>query len=142
MTREMPAISAVEQEFRDTDLLVPNRDVLAEHAYLVARDVRPLAIGGHFPTGSASPLRIATLIEEAASGEDVLPFVLDHGDGSGSFGYAANRMTLDFYEWAASDRSIPEQQRHRVIGMLLGYSPVAISRYEETGCGRRFTQVA
>jgi hypothetical protein len=131
-----------EQDFRDTDLLVPNRDVLAEHAYLVARDVRPLAIGGHFPTGAASTLRIATLIEDAATGEDVLPFVIDHGDGSGSFGYAVNLWTLDFYEWSVTDRAIPEQQRHRIIGMLLGYSPVAISRYEESGSGRRFAQVA
>lgn len=130
------------QDFRQTDLLIPNLDVLVEHAYLVARGVRPLAIANHFPTPSVSVLRIATVIEAAAEGEDVLPFVLDHGDGSGSFGYAANRMTLDFYEWAASDRAIPEQQRHRIIGMLLGYSPVAISRYEETGCGRRFAQVA
>lgn len=129
-------------DFRETDLLVPNADVLAEHAYLVARGVRPIAIASHFPTDSASMLRIATLIEEAASGEDVLPFVIDHGDGSGSFGYAANRMTLDFYEWAVTDRSIPEQQRHRVIGMLLGYSPVAISRYEELGAGRRLLRSA
>lgn len=140
--RRMASSSTPVSDLSETDLLVPHRDVLAEHAYLVARDVRPLAIGGHFPTASASPLRIATLIEEAAAGEDVLPFVLDHGDGSGSFGYAANRTVLDFYEWAASDRAIPEQQRHRIIGMLLGYSPVAISRYEETGCGRRFAQVA
>lgn len=140
--RWMASSSAPASDRNETDLLVPHREVLAEHAYLVARDVRPLAIGGHFPTGSASLLRIATLIEDAASGEDVLPFVIDHGDGSGSFGYAANRMTLDFYEWAASDPAIPEQQRHRIIGMLLGYSPVAISRYEETGCGRRFAQVA
>jgi hypothetical protein len=134
--------AAADQDFRDTDLLVPNRDVLAEHAYLVARGVRPLAIGGHFPTASASTLRIATLIEDAATGEDVLPFVIDHGDDSGSFGYAVNRWSLDFYEWAVTDRAIPEQQRHRVIGMLLGYSPVAISRYEESGSGRRFAQVA
>lgn len=138
MTKQAPA----EQDFRDTDLLVPNRDVLAEHAYLVARGVRPLAIAGHFPTGSASLLRIATLIEAAASQEDVTPFVIDHGDETGSFGYAANLWTLDFYEWSVKDRAIPEQQRHRVIGMLLGYSPVAISRYEETGSGRRFAQVA
>jgi len=138
----MPERAAAEQDFRDTDLLVPNRDVLAEHAYLVARGVRPLAIGGHFPTGSASLLRIATLIEDAAAQEDVTPFVVDHGDETGSFGYAANRWTLDFYEWSVKDRAIPEQQRHRVIGMLLGYSPVAISRYEETGSGRRFVQVA
>lgn len=138
----MSAQVAAEQDFRDTDLLVPNQDVLAEHAYLVARGVRPLAIGGHFPTGSASTLRIATLIESAAPNEQVLPFVIDHGDGSGSFGYAVNRWTLDFYEWAVTDRSIPEQQKHRLVGMLLGYSPAAISRYEESGCGRRFAQVA
>jgi hypothetical protein len=137
----MPSRAPAEQDFRDTDLLVPNADVLAEHAYLVARGVRPLAIAGHFPTHSASLVRIATLIETAASGEDVAPFVIDHGDGTGSFGFAVNRLTLDFYDWAVTDRSIPEQQRHRVIGMLLGYSPVAISRYEESGCGRRFAQV-
>lgn len=129
--------TAVEQDFRDTDLLVPNPDVLAEHAYLVARDVRPLAIGGHFSTSSASLLRIATLIEQAAPNEGVLPFVIDHGDGTGSFGYAVNRWTLDFYEWAVTDPSIPEQQRHRIVGLLLGYSPGAVSRYEEQCSGRR-----
>jgi hypothetical protein len=136
----MSGPASAEQYFRDTDLLVPNADVLAEHAYLVARDVRPVAIAGHFPTESASMLRIATLVESAAPGEEVVPFVIDHGDGSGSFGYAGNQWSLDFYEWAVTDRSIPEQQRHRVIGMLLGYSPVAISRYEESGSGRRFVR--
>jgi hypothetical protein len=130
--------ASAEQDFRDTDLLVPNRDVLTEHAYLVARGVRPLAIAGHFPTGPTSMLRIATLVEAAAPQEDVSPFVIDHGDGSGSFGYAVNRWTLDFYEWSVTDRGVPEQQRHRIVGMLLGYSPVAISRYEELSNGRRF----
>lgn len=138
----MSGSTPTEHDFRDTDLLVPNRDVLAEHAYLVAREVRPIAIAGHFHTTSASLLRIATLIESAAQGEAVLPFVINHGDDSGSFGYAANRWTLDFYEWAVTDRSIPEQQMHRIVGLLLGYSPVAISRYEESGSGRRFYEVA
>ncbi len=112
---------------RETDLLVPNGDVLSEHAYLVARDVRPIAIAGHFPSASADALRIATLIEGAAR-EDAVPFVIDHGDGSGSFGFASNRWALDFYEWVVTDRSIPEQQRHRIIGMLstaIGFSPAA-----------------
>jgi hypothetical protein len=134
----MSKLAATEQTFRDTDLLVPNRDVLAEHAYLVARDVRPIAIAGHFHTEDASILRIATLIEGAAPAEEVVPFVIDHGDGTGSFGYAANCWVLDFYEWSVKDRSIPEQQRHRIVGLLLGYSPVAISRYEESGSGRRY----
>lgn len=127
---------SLEQDLREADLLVPNSDVLSEHAYLVARDVRPIAIAGHFPTDSVNALRIATRIESAAH-DDVVPFVIDHGDGSGSFGFASNRWALDFYEWAVTDRSIPEQQRHRIVGMLLGYSPVAISRYEERRGGRR-----
>lgn len=139
---QMPASAPLGQDLRDTDLLVPNQDVLLEHAYLVARGVRPVAIAGHFPTKSASALRIATLIEAAAPQEGALPFVIDHGDESGSFGFAANRWSLDFYEWAVTDGSIPEQQRHRIVGLLLGYSPEAISRYEETGSGRRFAQVA
>lgn len=138
----MADCTATEHEFRDTDLLMPNQDVLAEHAYLVARDVRPIAIAGHFHTDGASTLRIATLVEGAAPAEEVVPFVIDHGDGTGSFGYAANRWTLDFYEWSVTDRSIPEQQKHRIVGLLLGYSPVAISRYEESGSGRRFYEVA
>jgi hypothetical protein len=128
----------VTDDYRDTDLLVPNRDVLAEHAYLVARDVRPIAIAGHFHTETASMLRISTLIESAAPPEGTVPFVIDHGDGTGSFGYAGSRWVLDFYEWSVKDRAIPEQQRHRIVGLLLGYSPVAISRYEESGSGRRF----
>jgi hypothetical protein len=123
----------------NADPLVPSSDVLAEHAYLVTRDVRPLAIAGHFPTASTSALRIATLIERVAC-EDAIPFVIDHGDGSGSFGFAGNRWSLDFYEWAVMDGSIPEQQRHRIVGMLLGYSPAAIARYEAAGSGRRFTR--
>jgi hypothetical protein len=136
----MPSVSLT-QDLRETNLLVPNGDVLAEHAYLVARDVRPIAIAGHFPSDTADGLRIATLLERA-TGEDAIPFVIDHGDGSGSFGYAADRWALDFYEWTVQDRSIPEQQRHRIIGMLLGYSPAAISRYEEFGSGRRFIRSA
>jgi hypothetical protein len=137
-----PAPMSTEPDFRATDLLVPNRDVLAEHAYLVARGVRPVAVAGHFQAETASTLRIATLIERAAPAEEVIPFVVEHCDGTSSFGYAASRWSLDFYEWAITDPAIPEQQRHRVIGMLLGYSPDAISRYEDFGSGRRFIRSA
>jgi hypothetical protein len=95
-----------EFRIRDTDLLVPNSDVLTEHAYLVARGVRPPAIAGHFATIEASALRIATLLERGAADEPVIPFVLDHRDGSGSFGFADSRWTLDFYEWSVTDPAI------------------------------------
>ncbi len=67
-----------------------------------------------------------------------MPFVLDHGDGTASYGYAAGRWALDLYEWAVSDPQVPEEQRDRVVGLLLGYSGPSIARYEDEGNGRRF----
>ena len=89
---------------------------------------------------SADPmvmLRVATRLESSAE-PGALPFVIDHQDGKASFGYAAARWVLDLYEWITRDTAIPQEQRERVTGLLLGYAPEAISRYEEGVTGRRF----
>src|SRR5690349_8752304 len=82
-------------------------DVLGEHAYLVARGVRPLAVAGHCSREETCLLRLATVVENAALGEPVVSFVCPHQDGTVSFGYAANAPVLDLYEWATSDE-VPE----------------------------------
>jgi hypothetical protein len=119
---------------------LPSADALAEQAYLVARGVRSLALAGHCHL-SDSPvialLTIATEVERHAEPGSV-PFVVDHGDGVASFGYSGSRWALDLYEWAVKDPAVPQEQRHRIIGLLLGYSTPAISRHEEEGSGRRF----
>ncbi|HEY4894946.1 MAG TPA: hypothetical protein VII01_02550 [Solirubrobacteraceae bacterium] len=120
---------------------LPSGELLAEHAYLVARGVRRIALAGHCHLPDAqseiSLLTVATEIERY-SAADTIPFVVDHGDGVASFGYADSRWALDLYQWVVSDPAVPQEQRHRIIGLLLGYGAPAISRHEDEGSGRRF----
>lgn len=120
---------------------LPSEDVLREQAYLVARGVRPLSLAGYCHTFDADEhvlLRLATQLELHTQ-PNVIPFVVDHSDGVASYGYAESRWALDLYEWAVRDPAVPQEQRHRIIGLLLGYGAPAVSRYEEEGSGRRFT---
>jgi hypothetical protein len=121
------------------DLSLPSDDALHEQAYLVARGVRALSLAGHCHVDGDHDvlLRIATQLERYAT-TPAIPFVIDHGDGMASYGFAESRWALDLYEWTVSDPSVPEQQRHRIIGLLLGYGAPAVSRYEDEGSGRRF----
>ncbi len=119
--------------------VLPTEEVLREQAYLVARGVRRLSLAGHCHVGDSSDLllRLATQIERFGD-PNAIPFVVDHGDGIASYGYAESRWALDLYEWSVTDPSVPEEQRHRIIGLLLGYGAPAVARYEEEGSGRRF----
>ena len=121
------------------EISLPSEDVLREQAYLVARGVRPLSLAGHCHPGDMPDLllRIATQLERHAEARSI-PFVVDHGDGVASYGYAESRWALDLYEWSVRDPSVPQEQRHRIIGLLLGYGAPAVSHYEEEGSGRRF----
>jgi hypothetical protein len=80
----------------------PSPDALREHAYLVARGVRALAIAGWCDPDELSLLRAATIVEAHAE-PSALPFALDHRDGSATYGYAASRWALDLYEWSQTD---------------------------------------
>jgi hypothetical protein len=105
-----------------------NREVLAEHARLVARGVRAFALAGHCPADKLPMLRAMTELG-AANFPGSIPFVIDRGDGIADCGYSANRWAIDLYRYAA--REAPEQQRHRIIGLLLGYSAQAIQEHDE-----------
>ncbi|HEY4451551.1 MAG TPA: hypothetical protein VGN13_08155 [Solirubrobacteraceae bacterium] len=122
---------------------LPSPDALAEQAYLVARGVRRMSLAGHLhlpeEAAEVALLTVATEVERHAE-PNAVPFVVDHGDGVASFGYAESRWALDLYEWAMKDPAVPQEQRHRIVGLLLGYGTPAISRHEEQGSGRRFAQ--
>ena len=127
---------------------LPAKEVLAEQAYLVARGVRPLSLAGHcqlLVDGSTLLLRVATHLERYCIA-NVVPFVVDHGDGVASYGYSGARWALDLYEWAVKNPSVPQEQRHRIIGLLLGFpaiearnrlleDPAAQVRQENRGLG-------
>jgi hypothetical protein len=112
---------------------------IKEHAYLVNRGVRAMALIGHCPAEHLEMLKIATKIEGLAE-PGVIPFVIDRGDGMADYGYAAKSWVVNLYEWVvcASEETVPPLQRHRILGLLLGYSADAIRDYEEMQRGRRF----
>jgi hypothetical protein len=121
----------------DADILLPSADALAEQAYLVARGVRPLSLAGHCPADPMVLLRVATKVE-CQTCPGAVPFVVDHGDDTASYGYASAAWALDLYEWTVREALIPEEQRHRIIGLLLGYSVPAVARHDDERSGRRF----
>jgi hypothetical protein len=118
------------------DVGLPGDDALTEAAYLVARGVRALALAGHCRADPMVMLRASTRLSVAAGGDGALPFVIDFGDGSASCGYAAAKWAIDLFESVVRDK---HPHRHQILGLLLGYSPAAISRHEENSTGRRYT---
>src|SRR5438552_2346447 len=95
----------------DGDEYLPSDDLLSEQSYLIARGVRPMALVGQCPADAAWVLtRVATRMEEVADPATV-PFVVDHGDGNASYGFAAAAWVLDLYQWSVSDKRIPQEQR-------------------------------
>jgi hypothetical protein len=114
-------------------------DLLREQSYLVARGVRSLALAGHCENESLTMLRIATRLEALAEA-GAIPFVIDRGDGWADFGFAASGWVLDLYAWLSKDTqdAVPEPQRSRILGLLLGYSVEAIRLFEEGRGGRLF----
>lgn len=108
-------------------------EAASEQAYLVARGVRPLALVGHCVVRAGVLPRVRRQLERFAC-EGAYPFVHDRGDGFADYGYAAAPWVTDLYTWAAGQReaddSMPISNRHRIIGLLLGYSVSAISEFE------------
>jgi thiamine monophosphate synthase len=119
---------------------VPSDDLLAEQAYLVARGVRTLSLVGHCDADQMTMLRVATRIEQATC-QGAVPFVIDHGNEVASYGYAAAAWVVDLYEWANDPTQVAQEQRHRINGLLLGYSAAAVARHDEENSGRRFKEV-
>jgi hypothetical protein len=111
-------------------------DTLREHAYGVARGVRPLALVEEFPSEPLLMLRAATRIEAVSDG--CVPFVVDHGDGFASCGFAASAWAVDLYRWVRTTDDVPQPHRDQVMGLLLGYSVEAVSRFVEFRSGRHF----
>ncbi len=114
---------------------LPSEDVLSEHAYLVARAVRPVAIAGNCEAETAVMKRAMTRLRSAA-GTAAIPFVIDEGDGVATCGYASHPWAVDLLRWALT--SAPPEQVHRILGLLLGYGAESIERHEalSVACAR------
>lgn len=107
-----------------------------ESAYLVARGVRALALTGHCDAEPLEMLQVATEAERWAE-HGAIAFVLDRGDGVADVGYAGAQWVIDLYRWTVTEPAA-DSQKHRILGLLLGYSVAAIRDHEEVSAGRMF----
>jgi hypothetical protein len=112
---------------------------MREHAYLVSRGVRSLAIIDSYSVDKVQMLELATRVERFAC-PGAIPFVCKGADGLVYCGYAASQWVVDLFAWLINSKegAVPSKQRHRILGLLLGYSPEAIRQFEEQNCGRLF----
>lgn len=115
---------------------IPSSEVIREHAYLIARGARSLAFVGQCSAEPLTMVKVATKLERLAEA-GALPFVLDQRDGHALYGYAGSSWALDLYRWVEQSQ-VPLIQRHRILGLLLGYSAEAIRCFEEMQDGRFF----
>ena len=118
---------------------LPSDDALAEHAYLVARSVRPVAIAGNCQAEPEMMMQAMSRLK-LAGGNTAIPFVIDEGDGIATCGYASHPWAVNLLRWALT--SAPGEQVHRIIGLLLGYGADSIERYEALGSGQLFPESA
>jgi hypothetical protein len=116
---------------------LPSDDALAEHAYLVARSVRPVAIAGNCDADPETMMQAMSRLKIAGGGA-AIPFVIDEGDGVATYGYASHPWAVDLLQWALT--SAPGEQVHRILGLLLGYGADSIERHEALGAGRLFPE--
>jgi hypothetical protein len=110
-------------------MLEHSDDVLLDHAFLVARGVRHLALIGSCAEGHAEIVRerLGRLAEPGA-----IPFqVPNQYRGWLSCGYAGAPWAVELMRWTFSD-DCPDAQRDRIMGLLCGYSTQAIQSFEET----------
>jgi hypothetical protein len=113
-------------------------DYISEHAYLVARGLRPMAIVGHVKTDDLLMLQVASKLEIATCNINVIPFVIPRKDDFADCGFAAATWVLELYAYIVQSGDIPDKHMHRIRGLLLGYSAEAIRQHDERTSGRQF----
>lgn len=106
-----------------------SEDLMREPAYTIARGVRPLALVG---SCAASDVGRVVAAMRRASTPGAEPFVYHHANGTADYGFAAAPWAVELYQWAneQADDVMPDVHRHRISGLLLGYSAAAVSDFE------------
>ena len=100
-------------------------DALTEHACLIGRGVRPMALLGTTREDYPERLIILNNLDKAIT-SNALSFMLEVEDGCYHYGYVQSPWILDLYKWINSN---PEPYRGMVRGLLFGYSPSEIGHF-------------
>ena len=103
-----------------------NEEKILEHAYLISRGARHLALVVTLPPSDNPPSLLLSRLENvSACYSDVIPFVHKEDHGLITCGFAKERWVLELYKWV-HDSKVPEKYRDMIIGLLCGYSTEAL----------------
>ena len=123
----------------------PIEGTIQEHANLIARGVRPLALLGHVQPDPWNLLRAYNRLsylggagqKYGAGDRAPIPIVALRKDGScADAGFAAKPWVAETFKWIGDN--IPQPHLNRIIGLMLGYSVDAIAALEESESGKMF----
>ena len=112
-------------------------ELIAEQAYLIELGIRPMMLF-HF-AGGADPILLGQVtgrIERCAESRNVIPFVFSDPSGFAWVGYAASKWVFYTFQWAVE--TLKEPYYSRVLGLLLGYSPLEIAKHDAQQPVRKF----
>lgn len=128
------------------DAMNAPHDTILEHALLVARGVRPMALVDvlHVVSDVDGKKLHQQLSQYAADvGGSVLPFTIVANERVPEWapvelqltycGFAAARWVVELMRFAVTQ---DESLRHPIIGLLLGYSPAAIQSHQDFTVGK------
>ncbi len=109
-----------------------NQGLIKEHAYLISRGVRNLAIiDSHENTSENCSLFLRTKLENLSLDYPrIIPFVHEHSDSFLYYGFAKEPWVLETYKWA-NDSKIPDKYREIIIGLLCGYNTEALRSHND-----------
>jgi len=105
----------------------PEPEWLEDHAFVIARGVRPLALIGTFYTRNCCGTELLDSLRAVRGADDVVAFILPSFGGSMAYGYASHEWVVDFYRWALENA--PKPYFDYILGLLCGYSPQAVSDF-------------
>ena len=101
---------------------------LFNKSLLIRNGVRPLCVVNTLTEREIKEGNVEEQLRETCCG-GVVPFIADIGEGLFECGFAASEWVVDTWRWI--NKNVPDSQKHRLRGLLLGYSVSAISDYEQ-----------
>ena len=98
--------------------------VMREHAYMIARGVRPMALVGTCEASDDMMEHMYSELQKYAC-PGAIPFVVRQCHDQASYGYAAHEWSVELLLWANATPSAV-RYKHMITGLLLGYNSHSI----------------
>ena len=122
--------------------MLPPDELIHHQGYLISRGVRALSLIGTVEANDDEMLRAYNKLQfmefGTGCGHEPIPAVMERkgSEPSADVGFAAHSWVVDTLKWASDNA--PQPHLNRILGLLLGYSPAAISALDESESGKLF----